>query len=144
MKSQAFILQFVLFFLIGIIVFTTFTNFFTSFGTLSSIDIKTQYVKYVNKYLECVTFFSFLKCRECKNFTFRVVEGIKPKLSKRPEFSFLIDKGKMKVFAGPEVNFESNLYNLNYTIDISGIGTSTLPIIINYEENIKLEIKNGV
>ena len=146
MKSQALILQFVLFFIIGVFVFTTFTNFFSSFGLLSSNDIRSEYARYVLSYFENGVYFSYLNCRHCNNFTFRIVEGIKPGISKRPDFSILSSNGLLTVFASPRIFSVSNLANLNESIKIGeGGATSVLPIVISYQQNNNiLEIKNGV
>lgn len=133
MKAQSLVIQFLLFFMIGLGLFLSVSNLFnirlTTFGS-SVADVNR---KLVNSYISSIAISSFDTCRKCDNVNIII------KLENRTAnyiMELALNSSGLNVITQPEgKNYLTTIHNLNYSIaNLQGSGSSNKPIILTYDK----------
>mgnify|MGYP000994670655 CR=1 FL=1 len=140
-KGQSYIIQFILFFIIGIGLFIGIGSFYTNQYETMRRDAADISIEMINGYFSSMVVASVNGCHQCGS-----VENI-VKISDRTagyllEFS-LNQSGLAVETVPPERGMISSINNLNYTFDsIEGSAPSVQPINLTYDRiQNKLEIR---
>ncbi|MDI6806370.1 MAG: hypothetical protein QMD14_00970 [Candidatus Aenigmarchaeota archaeon] len=138
-KSQALIIQFILFFLIGIAIFVAVGNLFRLQLDIFTSDVLTESLGLTNSYVGSIVIYSTIGCKQCDwiNFTVTLPEKITHHYYK---INFANKGINVSALDRPEYFFSSP-HNLNYTINLSGEVFSAQPIFLTFDgTNYKLEV----
>ncbi len=139
--GQSQVIQFVLFFLMGIAIFTTIGNYFRVQSELLRNDVSVYSVEMINSYLSSVAIASVDTCKECN-----IVEN-KIRISETTFGYFLeatLSSNGLTISTVPsKFEYTSSVNNLNESISfVSGSAPSVQPINLTYDRNQnKLEIR---
>lgn len=140
-SGQSYIMQFILFFLIGIGLFIGIGNFFRIQYELIREDTADVSIEMINGYLSSLVVASVDSCIQCGT-----VEHI-VKISDTTAGYFLEvllnESGLVVSTVPPERGHVSSINNLNYSVDfVDGSAPSIQPINLTYDRNLnKLEVK---
>lgn len=140
-SGQSYIMQFILFFLIGIGLFIGIGNFFRIQYELIREDTADVSIEMINGYLSSLVVASVDSCIQCGT-----VEHI-VKISDTTAGYFLEvllnESGLVVSTVPPERGHVSSINNLNYSVDfVDGSAPSIQPINLTYDKNLnKLEVK---
>lgn len=140
-SGQSYIMQFILFFLIGIGLFIGIGNFFRIQYELIREDTADVSIEMINGYLSSLVVASVDSCIQCGT-----VEHI-VKISDTTAGYFLevlLNESGLVVSTVPsERGHVSSINNLNYSVDfVDGSAPSIQPINLTYDRNLnKLEVK---
>ena len=138
-KGQYLIVQFVLFFLIGLTVFLTFGNIFKFRADIFREDVADSTRKLIDSYFSSLVINSFDSCKECDfvNISVRIE-------NKTAEYfhELSLSSDGLEVTSQPEGKSHlSSIHNLNSTLDFSGNSSSAKTIILTLRKNQnKLEV----
>lgn len=138
-KGQWLVIQFVLFFLIGLIIFIAIGNIFKIRADNFREDIANSTRKLINTYASSLIINSFTNCKDCDYSKVSVkVENT------TAEYFFEIYAGGygLNVVTQPGgKNYTSSIHNLNSTLALSGSSTSVKTIILTLTKSLnKLEV----
>lgn len=137
-KSQSIIIQFILFFLIGLGVFIGVGSMFRMQTDIFREDVAMTSLKVTNSYITSSAIVS-LGCKNCD-----VVESkITIKNSTVGYFTqvFLTNSGIRTSTAPPSKEYSSSMHNLNSSLTLTGQAPSVRPINLTFNRNQnKLEI----
>ena len=140
-SGQSYIMQFILFFLIGIGLFIGIGNFFRIQYELIREDTADISIEMINGYLSSLVVASVDSCIQCGTVEHRV------KISDTTAGYFLKvslnESGLAVSTVPPERGHVSSINNLNYSVDfVDGSAPSIQPINLTYDRNLnKLEVK---
>ena len=139
MKGQALIIQFLLFFLIGLSIFTALGNFFRSEQDAFLDVVLNSSIKLVNSYFSSHSLLIFTNCRECDS----VVVEIRMKNTTAGHFlGIVFDRGIEIEGIGSGKTYRSSAHNLNFSVNFTGNSLSFLPISLTYNKSKNyLEVK---
>ncbi len=141
-KGQSSILQFILFFIVGMAIFTAVGNFFRLQSEYLRKDVSIYSVEMINGYISSIILNSVNSCKSCTSIESKI------KLSDTTFGYFLVisldEINGLNVSTSPK-SFEyiSSIHNLKESItDMDGSTYSGEPINLTYDRNQnKLEIK---
>jgi hypothetical protein len=140
-KGQSYIMQFVLFFLIGIGLFVGIGNFFRTQYEIARRETADISIEMINGYFSSLIVASFRSCVQCGS----VENNIKINDRTAGYFlEFVLNESGLAVETSPpEKGHISSLNNLNYSFDyIGGSAPSIQTINLTYDRiQNKLEIK---
>ncbi len=140
-KGQSLVLQFVLFFMIGLGLFAIIGNFFKSYSDVLREDIASKARELLNSYFSSFSLVLVNSCKECSYFEVKIdIENTTADYYHQISLSSL----GLNVISQPGgKNFLTSMHNLNSTYSLSGIATSTKTIIFRYIKNQnKIEVKS--
>lgn len=138
MKSQALILQFIVFFVIGLAIFIGIAQAYRLRVFTYREDLASEWRGLLSSYFDSVAVW-LSSCKECDFLTYKFrVENVSVGYFTQ---LLLDEKGSMVVTLPGGEYFSSPLHNLNASFQLSGEALSTRPIKITLsrEEN-KLEV----
>lgn len=144
MKSQALIVQFMVFFSIGLLVFSVVSNVFPSMEKVVKSQIYYQRGTIIRNFFEgSIVFLSTLLRNSSYSFT--LVDGpsksfVQPnnywiitKLTNRPDFYISFGDYGFKIELPDNSKYESTAYNYNYTLNFTNTKLgSDFKIVISY------------
>jgi flagellar basal body-associated protein FliL len=139
-KGQYLIIQFVLFFLIGLSVFIAFGHIFKLKADTFREDVADSTRKLINSYISSLVINFFDNCKGCDlvNVSIR----IENKTAEYVNELYLASSGLNVITQPTGKNYLSTIHNLNSTLSLSGSSASTKPIILTLTKNQnKLEVK---
>ena len=130
MKGQSLIVQFVMFFVIGFILFLSVGNFFRYQADRSASEIVSDSLRLANTYISSVSISLIDSCKKCDVVTYKIV------LSNKTAGSFFeISLQKELNVSTPENKFfTSSIHNLNFSTSLSGSAASNKPISLTYKK----------
>lgn len=134
MKGQSLIVQFLLFFLIGLALFTSIAGIFRLQSDIVRGDIAESNRKLVNSYLSSAAISMANSCKECDfmNYSLKLKN-----LTANYFVTFGLSKSGILISSEPGGgNFSSSMHNLNRSLVIGGGGTSAYPIILRLNKTI--------
>ena len=140
-SGQSYIMQFILFFLIGIGLFIGIGNFFRIQYELIREDTADVSIEVINGYLSSLVVASVDSCIQCGTVEHRV------KISDTTAGYFLKvllnESGLVVSTVPPERGHVSSINNLNYSVDlVDSSAPSIQPINLTYDRNLnKLEVR---
>jgi hypothetical protein len=136
-KGQYLIVQFLLFFLIGLGIFLAFGNIFRLRADSLKENIAYSARKLISSYISSVVINSYDTCKGCDFVTTSVrIENETADYFHEIE---LIDGSGLKILSQPGgKNYTSSIHNLDSTLILSGKSTSIKPIILTLENKNKL------
>lgn len=140
-KAQVLILQFILFFLLGLAIFIAVGGFFRLQLDILTTDILTQSLGLTGSFLDSAIIYSVAGCKGCDivNITVSLPEKITHYYYK---MDFTSKGINVSALDRPEYFFSPSYHNLNHTIDFSGEVFSIRPITLTFDRaNYKLEVK---
>lgn len=130
-KGQSLIIQFVLFFLIGLSVFLIIGNFFKYQNDVFRDAISVSSLKAMNSYISSM---AVLLSSGCDSDFSSVTVSLGNTSLGRP-FDVVLEKDMLVLISGNE-NYSSTIYNLLSTYDGSGVAKSgTITITLNKMNN---------
>jgi thioredoxin-related protein len=141
MKGQYLVIQFLLFFLIGLSVFLALGNIFRYQADVFGSNVADSYRKLLNTYISSAIIYGFNNCKQCD--VIKITIKVK---NETAEYFYEIHytSAGLNVISQPGgKNFLSSVHNLNSTLSPAGtFATSVNPIIltVNKTNNI-LEVK---
>lgn len=141
MKAQHLIIQFLLFFLIGLAIFLSIGNIFRYQADIFGRDIAESYRKLINTYISSAIIYGFSTCKQCDLFNITI--KIENKTADYFHEIYFISSGLNIISKPGEKNYLSSVHNLNYTLKPSSTYASSVkPIILtlNKTKN-NLEVK---
>lgn len=138
-KGQWLVIQFVLFFLIGLTIFLAIGNIFRIRADIFKEDIANSTRKLINSLVSSLVINSFSSCKECDYSKVSIkIENT------TAEYFFEIHSNNsgINVVSQPGgKNYLSSVHNLNSTLNFSGKSTSTKTIILTLTKSQnKLEV----
>lgn len=133
-KAQSQIIQFILFFMIGLALFLTIGGVFRGRLDFFTEDIAEQNRRTINNYFSALTVGALVSCKECDSF------NITTKLSNTTAGSFTqvalnstdlitLTQPGAKQYSGKAHNLIASL------VGAGGVGTSNRPIVLSYSKN---------
>lgn len=133
-KGQSQIVQFIMFFMIGLALFLTIGNVFRGRLDLFTDEIADENRQMINKYFSALTIESLVSCKECDNF------NITTKLSNTTAGSFtqigLSNTNIVTVTLPGNRQYSSTAHNmLSELAAAGGLAISNKPIILSYSKN---------
>ena len=133
MKGQSQIIQYVLFFLIGLSIFGIVGNFYKSQAD-SLREIIDQYSReMLTSYISGYAIHSFTNCKLCNS------TNISLRISNKTAgyyHEFYLTQNGLEVRSVPsEKHFFSTIHNLNETLTFYGFSSSIEPIVLSYIKN---------
>ncbi len=132
-KGQYLIMQFLLFFLIGLSVFIAFSNLFKLRADSLGGDITNSTRKLINSYISSLIINSFDTCKGC-DFVSVSVE-IENRTGGYFHELYLNSSGLNVVSQPGGKNYLSSVHNLNSTLNFSGNSSSAKTIILIKNKN---------
>jgi hypothetical protein len=136
MKGQWLVIQFVLFFLIGLTIFIAIGNLFKLRADIFREDVANSTRKLINSFVSSLVVSSFT-CKECE------YSKISVKLENTTAeyfFDIYLNNSGINVVSQPGgKNYLSSAHNLNSTLNFSGHSTSVKTITLTKTQN-KLEV----
>lgn len=130
-KGQTVIIEFILFFVTGIALFTLLGNFFRYQSDSFRERIVDSSTELVSRYLSSIAITEVDTCKECDNIKFNA--KISPTIANY-FLTILLDQNGITVStAPPSKQFTFSIHNLNDTIVCSGEAPSIEPINLTYD-----------
>jgi hypothetical protein len=141
MKGQYLVIQFLLFFLIGLSVFLSIGNLFRYYADVFGANVANSYRKLLNSYISSAIIYEFANCKQCDviNSTFR----IKNETAEYFYEIYYTSLGLNVISQPGGRNYLSSVHNLNYTLSPTGsyaVSIKPINLIIDKTKN-KLWIK---
>lgn len=140
MKGQSLLIQFVLFFLVGLTLFLSIGSFFRLQSDMFRESAAESSVKLINSYLSSLAIASVDTCKEC--------DSVRMKVETEERFAdyfieVTLDDYGLEVSTVPRRKyFISPIHNLNETVNLSGRAPLVRAINLTYNRNKnKLEVK---
>jgi hypothetical protein len=139
-KGQSFIVQFIIFFLIGLGLFIIIGNVFKVYSSIFREDVTSNSRKLLNSYFSFLSVMSVDTCKQCD-----YVE-IKTKITNTTADYFheiQLSQSGLNIISQPGgKNFLTSLHNFNETYTLTGSSSSVEIITFRFEKNKnKLEVK---
>lgn len=126
MKSQSMIVQFILFFVIGLSLFISIGNFFRLQHDIFREDATDLHRKLINNYFSSLIITSVDTCKQCD---FVNNEITLERMTGGYFINVSLDYSGLKVSTQPEAkSFSSSVHNFNSSLDFTGSATSARPI----------------
>lgn len=139
MKAVSLIIQFILFFLIGLSIFISVGMLFSNQYILVKQDIAEERIKNVANYFASQIISFYISCIECDYATLT----INPEDIQHPYKIYLHDDNLTVSVLDMGKNYSIKLNNFNETLELSGEAISGRPVILTLEKsNNKLRIEN--
>ncbi len=140
MKAVSLIVQFILFFLIGLSVFLSVGMLFSNQYVLVREDILEERIKNVANYFASQIISLYISCIECDYASLT----INPENIQHPYKIYLHEDNLTISVLDIGKNYSIKLNNFNQTLIFSGEAFSGRPVILTLEKsNNKLRIENG-
>lgn len=130
-KGQAIIIEFILFFLSGLVLFALVGNFFRYQSDLFRERIVDSSIELVSSYLSSIAITEVDTCKECDNVKFNAKIG--PTIANYFLTVSLDGNGITVTTAPPSEQFTLSIHNLNKDITLSGEAPSIEPINLTYD-----------
>lgn len=136
-KGQWLVIQFVLFFLIGLTIFLSIGNLFKLRADVFREDIANSSRKLINSFVSSLIVSSFGSCKECDYSKVSVkIENTTAEYF----FDIYLNSSGINVVSQPGgKSYLSSVHNLNLTLNFSGNSTSIKTITLTKTQN-KLEV----
>ena len=135
MKGQSQIIQYVLFFLIGLSIFGIVGNFYKSQADSLRETIDQYSREMLASYISGYAIHSFTNCKLCNNTNVSLRTPNKT-ASYYHEFYLLKENGLLEVKSVPSgKHLFSTIHNLNETLTFYGFSSSIEPIVLSYIKN---------
>lgn len=134
MKGQSLVVQFILFFLIGLSIFLAISNFFKLQSDIFREDVADVTRKTINSYLTSIVISSYDTCKQCDSVNVTV------KLQNTSAdyfYEIFLTSSGMNVISQPVgKNYLSSMHNLIYSLAIESSSVVTQnPITLTYSKN---------
>lgn len=130
MKSVAFIVQFIIFFTIGLIFFLAAGNLFRFQSNILKRDILDISSELTSNYISAVAIASINTCKYCDNVSVKV--NVNPIVGYYPIFE--LDKGIVISIEPENKSVSSSIHNLNNSISFTTSKVSSVkPITLTYD-----------
>jgi len=137
MKSQSLIVQFILFFVIGLAIFLSVGNIFKLHSEITRADIIDYSIKLTNSLISSAAIATIDSCKQC-DF---VAINLKAEENIAGYFAEIKLERGLNV-STVEKSFSSSIHNINETTDMYGKVSSTKPITLTFDRTKnKLTIK---
>ncbi|GEM_PF-1323960 len=135
-KGQTLIVQFIIFFLVGLSLFTIIGSFFKFQTDIFREDVANDFRKLSNSYISAIAITLFDTCKMCDNVNISVKI---PTMAADYFHDFEVVNNTLKVTSRPGENaITTSLHNLNWTINLSGGAPSAKIIVLTIENKNKL------
>jgi len=132
MKGQSLIIQFILFFVIGLALFLTVGGFFRYQSDRSANEIVSDSLRLTNSYFSSASISLIDSCKKCDEATYKIVLANKTAGS---FFNVSLLKNSLNVLTPQNKFFESSIHKLNLTTSLSGSSSSNKPISLTYRKS---------
>ena len=133
MKAQSQIIQYILFFLIGLSMFGIVGNFYKSHAESLREKIASNSREMLSSYISAYAIQSFTNCKSCDSINVTIVVP-NTTAGYYHEF-YLLQTGLIVKSIPSEKTYTSTLHNLNQTLNFYGFCSSTKPIILSLIKN---------
>ncbi|MEM5801875.1 MAG: hypothetical protein QXQ18_00610 [Candidatus Aenigmatarchaeota archaeon] len=132
-KGQSLVIQFTLFFLIGLGLFVVIGNVFKSYSDVLREDIAAEARKLLNSYFSSLAVISINSCKQCNYVEVKTkVENTTADYFHQVTLSSL----GLNVISQPGTkNFLASIHNLNTTYSLLGTSSSAKTIIFTFTKN---------
>lgn len=125
-KAQSYIIQFIIFFTVGFIVFLSIGSFFRIQSDYFVNELSFKNSKVIGGYISSLAINLVDSCKQC--------DYSKVRVSFNPNYNFIIKGGESWKIILPQKEYSFSLHNLNSSIESEGSVLSSKPITLTFDK----------